>query len=172
MHGLRDRRISEHEFGCVPLVRAMGCESLAWCTYLTLLIILLGRLMIYTQSAGPTIKKVSYGVGLIGLVVSATLYLHVSNPNKAHPLGIIDLTILHQGCRKVPLRPIPPQLPSPAGQHLRPLGNMAVSNPPAPFLCQPPSFLCHAHSLKIVRVSLASLRSALSSPRLSLSSTT
>lgn len=29
-------------------------------------------------SAGPTIKKVAYGIGLIGLVVSATLYLHVA----------------------------------------------------------------------------------------------
>ncbi|RDW85501.1 hypothetical protein BP5796_03826 [Coleophoma crateriformis] len=29
-------------------------------------------------SAGPTIKKVSYGVGLIGLIVSAVLYLHVA----------------------------------------------------------------------------------------------
>jgi len=29
-------------------------------------------------SAGPTIKKVSYGIGLIGLIVSATLYLHVA----------------------------------------------------------------------------------------------
>jgi hypothetical protein len=29
-------------------------------------------------SAGPTIKKVSYGVGLIGLIVSACLYLHVA----------------------------------------------------------------------------------------------
>jgi hypothetical protein len=30
-------------------------------------------------SAGPTIKKVSYGVGLIGLIVSACLYLHVAS---------------------------------------------------------------------------------------------
>jgi hypothetical protein len=29
-------------------------------------------------SAGPTIKKVSFGIGLIGLIVSATLYLHVA----------------------------------------------------------------------------------------------
>jgi hypothetical protein len=29
-------------------------------------------------SAGPTIKKVAYGIGLIGLIVSATLYLHVA----------------------------------------------------------------------------------------------
>jgi hypothetical protein len=29
-------------------------------------------------SAGPTIKKVSYGVGLIGLIVSACLYAHVA----------------------------------------------------------------------------------------------
>ncbi|KAG0651591.1 Methyltryptophan resistance [Hyphodiscus hymeniophilus] len=29
-------------------------------------------------SAGPTIKKVSYGIGLIGLIVSACLYLHVA----------------------------------------------------------------------------------------------
>lgn len=31
-----------------------------------------------SQSAGQTIKMVSYGVGLIGLIVSACLYLHVS----------------------------------------------------------------------------------------------
>lgn len=30
------------------------------------------------QSAGPTMKKAAYGVGLIGLLVSACLYLHVS----------------------------------------------------------------------------------------------
>jgi hypothetical protein len=30
------------------------------------------------QSAGQTIKMVSYGVALLGLVVSATIYLHVS----------------------------------------------------------------------------------------------
>lgn len=29
-------------------------------------------------SAGPTIKKVAYGIGLIGLLVSACLYLHVA----------------------------------------------------------------------------------------------
>ncbi|KAF8857987.1 hypothetical protein BDZ45DRAFT_409768 [Acephala macrosclerotiorum] len=29
-------------------------------------------------SAGPTIKKVSYGIGLVGLIVSACLYLHVA----------------------------------------------------------------------------------------------
>jgi len=29
-------------------------------------------------SAGPTIKKVAYGIGLIGLIVSACLYLHVA----------------------------------------------------------------------------------------------
>jgi hypothetical protein len=29
-------------------------------------------------SAGPTLKKVSYGIGLVGLVVSACLYLHVA----------------------------------------------------------------------------------------------
>lgn len=29
-------------------------------------------------SAGPTIKKVSYGIGLIGLIVSGCLYLHVA----------------------------------------------------------------------------------------------
>jgi hypothetical protein len=29
-------------------------------------------------SAGPTIKKIAYGIGLIGLLVSATLYLHVA----------------------------------------------------------------------------------------------
>jgi hypothetical protein len=29
-------------------------------------------------SAGPTLKKAAYGVGLIGLIVSACLYLHVS----------------------------------------------------------------------------------------------
>jgi hypothetical protein len=29
-------------------------------------------------SAGPTIKKVTYGIGLIGLIVSACLYLHVA----------------------------------------------------------------------------------------------
>ncbi len=29
-------------------------------------------------SAGPTIKKVSYGIGFIGLIVSACLYLHVA----------------------------------------------------------------------------------------------
>ncbi|KAB2570371.1 N amino acid transport system protein [Lasiodiplodia theobromae] len=29
-------------------------------------------------SAGPTVKKVAYGVGLVGLVVSACLYLHVA----------------------------------------------------------------------------------------------
>ncbi|KAF2086299.1 neutral amino acid permease [Saccharata proteae CBS 121410] len=29
-------------------------------------------------SAGPTLKKVSYGVGMIGLIVSACLYLHVA----------------------------------------------------------------------------------------------
>jgi len=28
-------------------------------------------------SAGPTVKKVAYGVGLVGLVVSACLYIHV-----------------------------------------------------------------------------------------------
>ncbi|EPE25402.1 hypothetical protein GLAREA_01314 [Glarea lozoyensis ATCC 20868] len=30
-------------------------------------------------SAGPTIKKIAYGIGLIGLLVSATLYLHVAS---------------------------------------------------------------------------------------------
>lgn len=30
-------------------------------------------------SAGPTIKKVAYGIGLIGLIVSACLYLHVAS---------------------------------------------------------------------------------------------
>jgi hypothetical protein len=29
-------------------------------------------------SAGPTVKKVAYGIGLIGLIVSACLYLHVA----------------------------------------------------------------------------------------------
>ena len=29
-------------------------------------------------SAGPTIKKVSYGIGLLGLLVSACLYIHVA----------------------------------------------------------------------------------------------
>lgn len=29
-------------------------------------------------SAGPVIKKVAYGIGLIGLLVSACLYLHVA----------------------------------------------------------------------------------------------
>lgn len=29
-------------------------------------------------SAGPTVKKVAYGVGLVGLIVSACLYLHVA----------------------------------------------------------------------------------------------
>lgn len=29
-------------------------------------------------SAGPTIEKVAYGIGMIGLIVSATLYLHVA----------------------------------------------------------------------------------------------
>lgn len=32
----------------------------------------------YVQSAGQTVKMVSYGVALLGLVVSATIYLHVS----------------------------------------------------------------------------------------------
>jgi len=30
-------------------------------------------------SAGPTLKKVAYGIGLIGLIVSACLYLHVGS---------------------------------------------------------------------------------------------
>lgn len=30
------------------------------------------------QSAGPTVKMVSYGIALVGLIVSGGLYLHVS----------------------------------------------------------------------------------------------
>ncbi|EOD48285.1 putative neutral amino acid protein [Neofusicoccum parvum UCRNP2] len=30
-------------------------------------------------SAGPTVKKVAYGIGLVGLIVSACLYLHVAS---------------------------------------------------------------------------------------------
>jgi hypothetical protein len=37
------------------------------------------------QSAGPTIKKAAYGVGLIGLAVTACLYLHVSDSVRAEP---------------------------------------------------------------------------------------
>lgn len=36
------------------------------------------RLLIGPQSAGQTIKTASYAVGFLGLVVSASLFLHVS----------------------------------------------------------------------------------------------
>lgn len=37
-------------------------------------------------SAGPTIKKVSYGIGLPGLLISAILLLHVGH----HPLTTLS----------------------------------------------------------------------------------
>ena len=46
----------------------------------------------YLQSAGQTIKMVSYGVALLGLVVSATIYLHVSISLAIH-VSRTDFTI-------------------------------------------------------------------------------
>ncbi|TVY42283.1 N amino acid transport system protein [Lachnellula occidentalis] len=60
-----------------------GCMGFATAAYLTLSLVVYkwcGKWVASPSlgSAGPTIKKVSYGIGLIGLIVSATLYLHVA----------------------------------------------------------------------------------------------
>jgi hypothetical protein len=79
----------------------------------------INRANVPLQSAGPTVKKVAYGVALIGLVISAALYLHVNSlPSSPAMLPLSDSDILtrlrpsicscascgnHAICRQTPL---------------------------------------------------------------------
>ncbi|CAL3969469.1 unnamed protein product [Diplocarpon coronariae] len=59
------------------------CMAIVQATYLSLALVVYrwcGKWVASPSlgSAGPTIKKVAYGIGLVGLIVSATLYLHVA----------------------------------------------------------------------------------------------
>lgn len=77
-----------------------------------------GANLYHMQSAGQTIKMVSYGVALIGLVISATIYLHVSISSEAQRS---ELTLLLD-CGQVHLCPYLGQYTPSTGQHSCPLG--------------------------------------------------
>lgn len=80
MHGARQCIIYCIQPGCVPLVWTVGCKPFSWSENpLRLPHLALVSWLITCQSAGPTLKIVAYGVGFIGLAVSACLFLHVAS---------------------------------------------------------------------------------------------
>ena len=69
---------------------------------------------------------VSYGVALLGLIVSGTLYLHVSRIKSFFPDLLFsndDLSL--PGRREIRLRPNPRKLAPPSSEHRCPLGHLA-----------------------------------------------
>ena len=74
-------------------------------------------------SAGPTMKKISYGFALPGLLVTTTLVTHVMP--FAHRSLYAACTNGSVDPGKIYLYPHPPRVKAPDGQQCDPLGNMA-----------------------------------------------
>lgn len=74
-------------------------------------------------SAGPLIKRISYGIALPGLIVTTTLFIHVSLMIMYQEP--VSMLISRIAARQVPLRPIPQRIQTSHSQHLHPLGNLA-----------------------------------------------
>lgn len=72
-------------------------------------------------SAGPTVKKVSYGFALPGLIASTLLFVHVrSRPfsrHLTHQIPDFSDTNNHPDHRKIHVYPHPPRLPPSSREH-------------------------------------------------------
>lgn len=61
-------------------------------------------------SAGVMIKKIAYGIALPGLIVSMTLYVHVSVVRKSRDLAALSLTYCFIASWEICFHPSSPQL--------------------------------------------------------------
>lgn len=105
------------------------CQSLVTAVYTTIGIVVYYYCGSYVaspalSSAGPLLKKVSYGFALPGLIVTLTIVTHVSFLS-SHPLALKVLTSITTGACQVYFPPCYARLPSPHRKQRHTLGIMA-----------------------------------------------
>lgn len=114
------------------------CQSVVTCFYIAIGIVIYYYCGSYVSSpalgsAGPIVKKVSYGFALPGLIVSTLLFVHVSTPNYTpptenisfHPKKIKSCTDTRPDHWKIHFRPHALRLPPSHRQHREALGHLA-----------------------------------------------
>jgi hypothetical protein len=101
-------------------------------------------------SAGPLIKKISYGIALPGLWISATLCQHVSRTSRS----IVFMLIIDIACRQVPLCQATQRYRTSSGSNKDTLGHLDRKHGRLRSLC-----LCHLWCRPILWQSYRSDRS-------------
>lgn len=104
-------------------------------TSLTALYIIIGCVVYYycgsyvsspaLGSAGATVKKVSYGIALPGLIVTTTIVAHVRFAEKKHLGRANTLYTMCLDSREIHLYPHPPRLQTPKQQQSNTLDHLA-----------------------------------------------
>lgn len=108
------------------------CQGLVTAVYLTVGCVVYYYCGSYVASpalgsAGTTIKKVSYGFALPGLIATTTIVTHVCLPSLLliHICEYLDIDILCIATSKIHLHPPPPQHQTPNNHNANPSHNLA-----------------------------------------------